>query len=200
MPPTLLDETQRAACYKVLAQCYYAPDEQLLDDLRQSDDAGLPLMEELRQQAGTVDDLQAISIDHAKLFVGPYKLLAPPYGSIYLEDDKLMGESALDARRVYAASGLDIVATGPPDHISIEMEYLYSLVLKEAAAAQNSDSQAQQASRGSQQQFLAVHLGRWVGRFAERVQQHADTDFYRTLARLTREFIEAELAALTPSD
>ena len=200
MPQALVEESRRAVCYKALAQCYYPPDQDMLDALRRPDPAAPQSVRTMGEQADAVDDLETLRIDHARLFVGPYKLLAPPYGSVYLEENRLMGESALDVQAIYAETGLDVVIHGPPDHISIEMEFLYALVLKEMAALHNSDIQARQAWREKQRQFLSVHLGRWVAPFTDRVLQGADTDFYRALARLTREFVENDLAELAGAD
>ncbi|MBM2831889.1 MAG: torD6, partial [Dehalococcoidia bacterium] len=41
------------------------------------------------------------------LFVGPYRLLAPPYWSAYLEDARVvMGDSTMDVKNRYREEGL----------------------------------------------------------------------------------------------
>jgi TorA maturation chaperone TorD len=43
--------------------------------------------------------------------VGPFLVPAPPYGSVYLEDNRqLMGDSTIDVRRHYLSLGLDLSA------------------------------------------------------------------------------------------
>jgi TorA maturation chaperone TorD len=57
-------------------------------------------------------------------------ITAPLFHSCYASGDGLlMGEPARMMREVLAAQGLDLAETvhEPPDHLSIELEYLYYL-------------------------------------------------------------------------
>ncbi|EHN8455347.1 molecular chaperone TorD family protein, partial [Salmonella enterica subsp. enterica serovar Enteritidis] len=59
--------------------------------------------------------------DFNALFVGPGKLLAAPFASVYLEDDALvMGKATLEIREFMAALGLSVNQESniPDDHIS----------------------------------------------------------------------------------
>ena len=94
-----LDE-RRASNFKLLAECYYQPTRKLysrLRDCESADDIYLDLINSIPDDQG----FDSLRIDFAKLFVGPFKLLAPPYGSIYLEDKRLMRESTLDVMKYY---------------------------------------------------------------------------------------------------
>ena len=39
----------------------------------------------MRKEIENDQNFEALKVDFARLFVGPYKLLAAPYGSVYLE-------------------------------------------------------------------------------------------------------------------
>ncbi len=70
-------------------------------------------------QAG--EGFEELTIDHARLFVGPFALLAPPYGSVYLEGERrLMGDSTLAAGECYNEVGLELAAA---TRIFIESEF-----------------------------------------------------------------------------
>ncbi|EDV1161615.1 molecular chaperone, partial [Salmonella enterica subsp. enterica serovar Java] len=63
--------------------------------------------------------------DFNALFVGPGKLLAAPFASVYLEDDALvMGKATLEIRDFMAALGLSVNQESniPDDHISCVLE------------------------------------------------------------------------------
>ncbi len=51
--------------------------------------------------------MEPLKVEFSKLFVGPYKLFAAPYGSVYLDDErKVMGDSTLDVKNRYREAGL----------------------------------------------------------------------------------------------
>lgn len=191
MEEILADISQRGDTYKFLADCYYLPDEELMQkvaDFAQSE----VFFAELVAHIPPAVDLENLKVDYSKLFVGPYKLLAAPYGSVYLEDNKLMGRSTVDVKNCYEDEGLDIVIKDAPDHIAMELEFLYYLITKQACAIEGSEHQLARSYQKKQSAFLDTHLGRWVDLFAENVQKNAQTDFYRTLGRLTELFVVNE--------
>ena len=101
---------QRTNSYKLLAECYYPPDEKLIERLNSIEELPdrlyleivkhIPGVSPVRNTLSHgVSELGLLEIDYATLFVGPYKLLAPPYGSVYLEDGrKGMGDSTVSVR------------------------------------------------------------------------------------------------------
>lgn len=194
MEKTLSSICQRADICKFLSECYYLPDEQLMGkvaEIAQSD----AFFAELTDHIPPTVDLESLRVDYSRLFVGPYKLLAPPYGSVYLEDNRLMGESTMDVKSCYEAEGLDIVLKEAPDHITMELEFVYYLITKQAQAIENADLQMAEAYKHKQLTFLSSHLSRWLTGFSENVQKNAQTDFYKTLARLTELFIQKDMDA-----
>lgn len=188
-------EESRGEWYKFLSDCYYLPDAKLLDTVYNGNEGARDLC------AGTanfLDDVVTLQVDYARLFVGPYGLLAPPYGSIYLDNSStIVGDSTLDVQRRYAEEGLCVDIKEVPDHIAIELEFMYFLIFKEAEANINSDTHRAAGYRKKQEVFLKTHLGRWVTDFAGKVESNAQTDFYKSLARSTKSFIQTDIEFLS---
>ncbi|MHC4694550.1 MAG: TorD/DmsD family molecular chaperone [Planctomycetota bacterium] len=185
---------QRADAYKFLSECYYLPDNRLMQKV--ADVAKThQFFAELETCILSGPELESLKIDYTRLFVGPFKLLAPPYGSIYLEDNRVMGVSTLDARYCYESEGMNVVIKEAPDHIAVELEFMYYLAVKKIQATKEENSQDIQLYQKKQKSFLCSHLARWLSEFTENVQKHAQTEFYRKLARLTALFVQNDLDA-----
>lgn len=196
------DQIARATAYKLFAECYYPPGEATREHLRQLSGH----LKTLRPQVTeTADCMQAaleadegfdeLTIDHARLFVGPFALLAPPYGSVYLEGERrLMGDSTLAAGACYNEVGLEVSAdfNGTPDHIAVELEFMHFLVVKELDARSAGNLDRAQNFRQKQRAFLARHLAAWVPDFSRSVEEQAHTRFYQSLAAATRLFIASD--------
>ena len=185
---------QRAESYKFLSECYYLPDKELIQkiaDLAQTDHP----FAELGNYIATGVELESLKIDYSQLFVGPFKLLAPPYGSFYLEDSKIMGESTIDVRNWYEKEGLGVVIKEAPDHIAMELEFMYYLIARQTQVANEGNLKDIQSYQQKQKSFLYIHLARWLPEFAENVQENAQTGFYKKLAQLTEMFIQNDMDA-----
>ncbi len=86
-------------------------------------------------------------------FLFLFCMLAPPYGSVYLERERtVMGESTLDVVRRYRQEGLDISADfhDAPDHITAELEFVHFLIFKALEAASDSTARARPLPRETQ--------------------------------------------------
>ncbi len=189
MEPLLAHTGHRAESYKTLALCYCLPDEQMVAVLRQFAQQTHGWAGELVRAVDVTGDIEPLRVDYAKLFVGPYRPLAPPYGSVYLEGTKVMGDSTLAARTVYRREGLDVCVKEVPDHIRIELEFISFLISKEDEAAGSGDGAEALCYQRKQRWFLDSHLGTWVGDFAQEVSANAQTGFYRCLGHLTSGFV-----------
>ncbi len=192
----VLKHCMRADSYKLLAECFYFPDDGLLDTLGNCKTAIGGILSEILSNTPKADELQSHQIDFSRLFIGPFKLLAPPYGSVYLEDGKFLGNSALAARDLFAQEGLDVVVKDAPDHITLELEFMYFLALKEAEARENSDLERADSLRDKQASFLEMHLGKWVSQFGDNIEQNAQTEFYKALGLATKSFVLEDLETL----
>jgi TorA maturation chaperone TorD len=191
MEETLAHVCQRAESYKFLSECYYLPDEELIQkvvDVAQAD----RFFAELEDHTPPTVELDSLRIDFTRLFVGPFKLLAPPYGSFYLENNRIMGDSTIDIRKLYENEGLDIVIKDIPDHIAMELEFMYYLVAKQIQATDCKNFSDIQLYRQKQKSFLHSHLTMWLPEFVENVKRNAHTEFYKDLAQCTEMFVRKD--------
>lgn len=163
--------------------------------------AGLALLQGWSAaQRGTLaqaafDDLRA---DYMQLFIGAGVVKAPPWESVYFSEDRLIfQEETLQVRRWYQRYGLQAPRLNrePDDHLGLELAFLAHLAQAGVAAFERADEATAADLLDAQADFLAEHPLRWVAQWNALVQQHARTDFYRGIARLTVGVL-AELAAL----
>ena len=200
-------EYARGEAYKLLAECYYLPTPELIGKLKDLEQQmsgvcteAMLYIKEMYEEIKRLDDLDALALDFSRLFLGPYKLHAPPYGSVYLDGERqIMGDSTLEVRNKYREAGLDISTDfrNPPDHIAAELEFMYFLIFKEIQALDNSDVDTTIDYLEKQRAFLREHLGAWVFDFADTIEEKAETDFYKNLARATKTFIEQNFDELS---
>lgn len=203
----ILLETARCETYKSLAECYYLPQRGLIGRLKEMENQLARLNSKALSHAVLIcseyrvqEEYKTLAIEFARLFVGPYHLLAPPYGSVYLEKERrVMGDSTMDVKKRYSKAGLDISEKfkDAPDHISAELEFMYYLIYKEIEAINTGAAEDASEQLIKQKSFLFNHLGNWVPHFTGLLLEKAKTGFYRNLAFVTRKFVAEDLDYLT---
>ena len=199
-------EISRSMVYRRLADAFRLPGTDLPTVLNELESAlaclGSDACEDaaLLKQSYTDDSAPCtLEVDYAVLFVGPFLVPAPPYGSVYLEDKRqLMGDSTIDVRQHYLSLGLDLSPDfkEAPDHISAELEFMHVLISQGLEAIDAADHRLLSESIRHQQTFLKKHLGSWMPVFTGKVIEHARTDYYRYLATVTRTFVAEDMDAL----
>lgn len=198
----LKSETARKNAYLNLSACFHLPNINLqsyvIDLEKQLNHLGSEAYLDsclLKKEIQSIGDIEILKIDFSSLFVGPYSLLAPPYGSIYLEGEKkIMGTSTMDACSKYRELGLDISSSfkDAPDHITVELEFMFFLIFKEIKAIIKGDAHMAMIYLSHEKAFLQRHLGCWVDAFTNQVEKTANTEFYKKLASVTRKFVAEE--------
>lgn len=110
-----------------------------------------------------------------RLFIGPYALPAPPWGSVWLDRESvLFGESTLALRQWMRENAIafDMQQNEPEDHIG-------TLLMLAAWLAENGrDTQCDQ--------LLAWHLLPWSHRFLSVFIDNAGHPFYEALGKLAQ--------------
>ncbi len=191
---------------RFLAACYYEPgpefaEEKLFDSMLAAASRLHPeLADHARKlaQAFAAQDLQALLVDYTRLFMGPMEALAKPYGSSWLNAPAPTGDNPPPAvLELYSEGGFEIDPEFMelPDHVAVELEFLYLLVFTENRAASVGDADALTATQSLRQRFLAEHLGAWIEPFTAALADGAGTAFYRELALLTERFVRMESGA-----
>jgi putative dimethyl sulfoxide reductase chaperone len=169
-----------ANCYKFFAECFYYPEKNQLEVINNYNKKLPQRLVDLIDYLGEEKELQ---IDFSRLFLGPFKVLAPPYGSVYLEEGRTtQGESTLDAIRLYQEEELKVDLKEPADHIAIELEFMYYLTSKEIEAIENNDLEKANLYLNKQHSFIQRHLSKWIPEFTDLVISNAKEEFYIQMA------------------
>lgn len=82
------------------------------------------------------------------------------------------------------------------DQIGVELSFVAVLLENQAAAQEHGDMATAKQLEKEIKRFWATHLGRWVRGYATLLERVTEHSFYREIARLLRDFSEAELALL----
>lgn len=200
-PRTHFRHLARADVYRLLSACFYQPEAAFLEEeifgqmktsLAKVSPPAVPAVVALEAAFKGVE-LDALQLDYSRLFLGPFEILAKPYGSVYLDGEKVvMGDSTVNALALYREGSFDIADDFKemPDHIAVELEFLYLVTFNIAGAAEGS---AKNDLLRLKQQFLQQHLSKWLGPFAEAIRKGAETDFYRQLAEVTEQIVNEDL-------
>lgn len=110
--------------------------------------------------------------EYRRLFVGPAKKAAPPWGSVYTDKDQVVfGESTLDLREWLRANAVSVIkqeSDEPEDHIGTMLELL-------AWMAENRPDLVRP--------YLEQHFLTWAPHFLELMEEASDQAFFQGLAR-----------------
>lgn len=203
MPNNEKDLMREEVC-RLLSACYYQPENAFQEEnvftrmadglkLLQTDSAG---MAEMMEASFHENGVEKLLLDYSRLFLGPFAILAKPYGSVYLDGEKVvMGESTLELQELYRRGGFELAEDFKemPDHIAAELEFLYLLIFKENEARQTGDSEQLDRLSELKREFLDNHLGRWLFSFTAAISKGAETIFYQQLALLTEAVVRLEM-------
>jgi putative dimethyl sulfoxide reductase chaperone len=196
----------RADLCRFLAACYYQPgpefaEEKLFTSMLAAATRLSPAFAQGAQRMGAAfaaEDPETLLVDYTRLFLGPVAPLSKPYGSSWQEGQQtLMRESTMAVQELYEQGGFEIDEDfhDLPDHVAVELEFLYLLIFRGTQATASGDLDAMNAMALLRRRFLAEHLGAWIGPFTTAMHDGAETEFYRELAELTARFVTAESAA-----
>lgn len=185
--------TARNDLCRFLSACYYEPapefaEEKMFDSMLIAAQKVHPdLVESTRRlgEAFAAQDVQTLLVDYTRLFLGPMRALAKPYGSCWLPAPATSDESLpLAVLDLYGEGGFDIDESlmELPDHVAVELEFLYLLNYKRNDTTTSGRTDEAAAIESLEHRFLNTHLGAWITPFAAAVIANAETAFYRELS------------------
>lgn len=160
-------------------------------------DLGVRFENDFLQKAGE-ELLEELAVEYTRLFIGPGKHISPHESVHHQRDDGqyglLWGMSTVEVKKFIESTGLEYRSDyqGLPDHISVEMEFMRELLLKEGEARRKEDKREAVYFLKIEKKFMEEHLLKWVPEFCDKVISEAQLSFYREMARLTRSFLELE--------
>lgn len=203
-----IEPTARGSVYRFAALGFAYPEPSVLFQLRKQ----LPLLETslevLRDRdslelAGRIravlermpiDDLKA---SHLRCFGHTISTECPPYECEYDQTHIFeKSQSLADIAGFYKAFGLKLAPdlNDRLDHISVELEFMQFLCLKEAyAVAENHDQEKLALCRDAQLKFLGEHLGCWAFGFVRRLKNKAGDGPHGLMGEMLVAFLTGEM-------
>jgi TorA maturation chaperone TorD len=188
-----------ADCFRLLAACFYEPEKELFVEQQVCDNLATLLENFSSEAAGNARKMSSslsgmeetvLAVDYSALFLGPFELQAPPYGSVYLEKKReVMGETTLEALQLYQQAGLQVEEKEPADHIAIELEFMAFVHGREASALQSGTIEEVSRNKDLREKFFTGCLKPWIADFCVAVRKGSENAFYISLADCLECFI-----------
>jgi TorA-specific chaperone len=140
-------------------------------------------------QAATAADPRELEAEYVRLFIAAGGgVAAPLYESCHTGGKpQVMGESALSMRRRLAEAGLEQAGSSnePPDHLAVELEYLYHLLATGWTGDDSGDApEPEAAAEAAGIAFASEVMLPWVGRFAAALDAGQPHPAYASCANL----------------
>lgn len=164
-------------------------------------DAYLSFLGKLRQKIsinpdGTLDKLKN---EYTCLMIGPNKLPAPPWESVYVTKERtIFQESTLKVRRAYLKYQF-LPANYPheaDDHLALELDFMAHLAKLTLDLFEEENIAEVKKVLSDQKAFLEEHLLLWIGDFAQQIQSSKTHHLYPPTASLTVQILKIDAAAI----
>lgn len=123
-------------------------------------------------------DTNELTHEYRRLLIGPNKKPAPPWGSVYTDQEcVIFGLSTLDLRAWMRAHGITRTTDErtPEDHIGLLLAMMEWLAQEKPELVR---------------EFLQKHVLTWSSHFLTQFEEAAEHPFYEGLARITRLTLE----------
>lgn len=150
----------------------------------------------LKEGMPPIDQLESA---YQRLFVGPGKLEAAPWESVYMDkDNALFQPGTLEVRKSYVAQGF-IPEKYPhvaDDHLGLELDFMTLLAEKAQGALEAGDVGELDGLLDASIKFLDEHLLLWIPSFCETLAESKRGTFYKELAWVMSAYIKVDRAAL----
>ena len=154
-----------------------------------------PFLESVRGKADDSAFLEDVKAEYMHLFVGPDKLVAPPWESVYRgEDGMLFQKVTLEVREIYRGFGL--LPEGYPhvadDSLALELAFMAKLAERALEDLHNEDEVGLCRLIESSEEFLSRHLLLWIPKFLERMHKAQTQVLYPQLCVVLDAFLKRD--------
>ncbi len=179
------------------------PDRRLLEGIgkisltpeEETEQGGLKAMRDsVKQNESRFDEwTDHLSLEFARLFIGPAHPPAVPFASFYLsETHSLMTEETMAVRKQYLDAGLALknLYQIPDDHIAIELDFLYYLTERVLELSDNGKNPEGEKYLKMRHDFLMEHFLLWAPAFANRILESTSEDYFKGAASFLLEMVE----------
>lgn len=123
------------------------------------------------------DDRTHVQLAYTRLFIGSFKMEAPPYASYYLEKDHILnGRAAAEVKAVYAQFGIELDSDqiAPADHLRYLLAFL-------ALMAKRFEETGDSAFAEAYADFRDEYVLSWIDQCKSLVDTYAEEPYYPEL-------------------
>ncbi len=153
----------------------------------------------IRNEMADPKFLDALKSEYNSMFVGPLKIVAPPWESVYVgKEAMLFQESTLRVRQFYRSFGM--IPEGYPrvadDSLALELAFMAELASRAVKAFAEGNDDALKTNVDGSTRFLEEHLLVWVPRLLEKLADATSDILYPQMCLILDSFLKQDHAAL----
>ncbi|HEX3011683.1 MAG TPA: molecular chaperone TorD family protein [Syntrophomonadaceae bacterium] len=176
------------------------PDEKFAEDLTRgqfihnlSDEKARAIKEYTDAFESADELLLDLQKDYTRMCFVSKPRLVPLFESVYKEG-KLYQDSTFQIARLYDKAGIKLGKEFklPPDHITLELEFMSYLIFQEIEAIKNGNKENEDMALQLQKEIMDKHLIKFGLSLGDRLTQHAKTRFYHGLGDILKDFLQFE--------
>ncbi len=157
------------------------------------EEAGFNVGEQLNE--GNEENFrEELQVEYARLFLGPGSHVCPNESVWRDGGSMLWGKTTSQIKNLIESLGLTYRTdwSGLPDHICVELELMQKLILKEKKAREQKKEEEVRTCLEIEEKFMNEHLLEWIPSFCDEVVKKSQLLFYKSIATLTKQFLEYE--------
>ena len=148
------------------------------------------------EKSSDADYVNTLYNEYMRMFVGPQKLIAPPWESVYRSHQGLLfQESTLIIREIYRKQGF--IPEGyprvPDDSLALELDFMGRMAERAQTALAENQMEALGEALTVCESFLRVHLLFFVPKMIERMECSSFRLFYPQITTILLAFINLDL-------
>ncbi|MGA1863127.1 molecular chaperone TorD family protein [Deferribacter thermophilus] len=181
-----------SAVFFILSLCFRYPDDAIYAKLQELLPSFDIFFEDYLNKNLSLENKVDMESEYVRLFVSNYGgVLAVPYASYYLEEEKLlMGESTVKLREMMEDDGFSIKdeIKDVPDHVYILLEFTSSLLNKILDLKRSGEDYKK--TLNTLFTVLYLYLNNFVYEFTDKIISESNLDFYRDAAKALRGIFE----------
>lgn len=147
---------------------------------------------QLREEAADPSFIDQVKNEYTRLFIGPARLVAPPWESVYRSKQGLLfQESTLAVRRSYQRFHMlpKAYPNVADDSAALELDFMSRLSQKALDALRAGDLDRMEQYLKGQESFLQSHLLIWIPKFLERMADSPSDILYPQMCLILNEFL-----------
>lgn len=144
--------------------------------------------------------IDRLRYEYMRMFIGPEKLVAPPWESVYRNKEGLLfQESTLTIREIYRKQGYlpEGYPNVPDDSLALELDFMSRMATRSLQAMQQDDRDTLLDTLKVQESFLRVHLLYFVPKLMERMTDSSLRMLYPQMTKILIAFLEIDHELIT---